>query len=77
MIAITHILGEGSDDKIGNLRPGSEADFIILDYDATPLLAYRLAQAQDIAEKLFVLMTLGDDRCILKTYAAGHCVHQR
>ena len=65
------------EDKIGTLQPGTDADFLVLDYNATPLLSYRLKQANDIAETLFVLMTLGDDRTVLQTYAAGQLVHQR
>jgi guanine deaminase len=65
------------EDKIGNLQPGSDADFLVLDYNATPLLSYRLKQANNIAETLFVLMTLGDDRTVQQTYAAGALVHQR
>ncbi|MBJ7553066.1 guanine deaminase [Marinomonas spartinae] len=63
--------------KIGNLVAGSEADFVILDKKATPLLTSRLALAQSIEESLFVFMTLGDDRAIQATYSAGQCVHQR
>ena len=65
------------EDKIGTLQPGTDADFLVLDYNATPLLSYRLKQANNIAETLFVLMTLGDDRTVLQTYAAGQLVHQR
>jgi guanine deaminase len=65
------------DDRVGSLRIGNEADFVVLDYHATPLLSYRLQQATDIAERLFVLMTLGDDRAVLQTYAAGQMVHAR
>lgn len=65
------------DDRVGSLRIGNEADFVVLDYHATPLLSYRLQQATDIAERLFVLMTLGDDRAVLQTYAAGKMVHAR
>ena len=64
------------EDKIGTLQPGTDADFLVLDYNATPLLSYRLKQANNIAETLFVLMTLGDDRTVLQTYAAGQLVHQ-
>ncbi len=39
--------------------------------------SYRLKQANNIAETLFVLMTLGDDRTVQQTYAAGALVHQR
>lgn len=65
------------DDKIGNLEPGSEADFIVLDYKATPLLSYRMAQAKTIEERLFVMMTLGDDRMIKHTFAMGESVYDR
>lgn len=65
------------EDRIGNLQPGSDADFLVLDYNATPLLSYRLKQSNNIAETLFVLMTLGDDRTVQQTYAAGTLVHQR
>ncbi|GFM83656.1 guanine deaminase [Pseudomonas cichorii] len=65
------------DDRIGSLKRGNEADFVVLDYNATPLLSYRLKQAKDIAEILFVLMTLGDDRTVQQTWSAGQLVHQR
>ncbi|MFP3848438.1 guanine deaminase [Pseudomonas sp. W5-01] len=65
------------EDKIGNLQPGSEADFVVLDFNATPLLAYRMSQATSIEERLFVLMTLGDDRTVSETYSAGGLVHKR
>ncbi len=65
------------DDRIGSLQVGNEADFLVLDYHATPLLSYRLKQAKDIAEILFVLMTLGDDRTVQETYSAGSLVHSR
>jgi guanine deaminase len=65
------------EDRIGNLKAGTEADFAVLDYAATPLLSYRLKQAKSVEEELFVLMTLGDDRAVARTYAAGKLVHQR
>lgn len=65
------------DDRIGNLKPGNDADFVVLDYKATPLMDYRIQQSNSIDETLFVLMTLGDDRTVKQTFAAGRCVHQR
>ncbi len=65
------------DDRIGNLEPGKEADFLVLDLSATPLLARRTAGARTIAEKMFVLSILGDDRCIERTYLAGVLAHRR
>ena len=64
------------DDKVGNLAPGKEADFLVLDLAATPLLARRTGAAT-IAEKLFVLSILGDDRAIERTYLAGKLAHSR
>ncbi|MGI4936953.1 MAG: guanine deaminase [Janthinobacterium lividum] len=59
------------DGTIGNFSVGNEADFIILDPKATPLLARRTAQAGSLEELLFALALLGDDRVISATYIAG------
>ncbi|HTH74238.1 MAG TPA: guanine deaminase [Trinickia sp.] len=67
----------GLEETVGTLRPGSEADFIVLDPEATPLLARRTALAQSPEEWLFAFAMLGDDRAIDATYAAGQCVHRR
>ena len=61
----------GLDNEIGNFRRGKEADFVVLDLASTPLLARRTAVATGIAEKLFALMTLGDDRCVRQTFIMG------
>ncbi len=52
---------------VGNLQPGCEADFIVLNPQATPLLARRTAQAGNIDELLFAMIVLGDDRLVEKT----------
>ncbi|MFC9156660.1 guanine deaminase [Streptomyces bauhiniae] len=67
----------GIDDKVGSLEPGHEADFVVLDPGATPLLARRTARAADIDELLFVLAVLGDDRAVRATYVAGALAHDR
>ncbi len=64
-------------DAIGSLEPGKEADFAVLDFESTPLLALRSAYAQSLEDKLFALMTLGDDRAIFATYVAGRLAHER
>ena len=46
---------------------GCEADFIILNPKATPLLARRTARAESLDELLFAMIVLGDDRLIEKT----------
>ncbi|MGN2623308.1 guanine deaminase [Stutzerimonas balearica] len=65
------------DDRIGNLQPGKEADFVVLDYQATPLIDYRMRQARTLEEKLFALTILGDDRAVKETFAAGESVHRK
>jgi guanine deaminase len=60
----------GIADRVGGLLPGQEADFIILDTAATPLLARRCAGAA-LHDRLFALQVLGDDRAIAATYLRG------
>ncbi len=62
---------------IGNFVAGAEADFIVLDPQATPLLARRTQRADSLEELLFALAILGDDRTVAATYAAGRLVHRR
>ena len=52
---------------VGNLRPGSEADFVVLNPKATPLLARKTDQASSLDELLFALIVLGDDRVVERT----------
>ncbi len=68
------LLGIG--DRIGALLPGQEADFVVLDPTATPLLARRTARAT-LAERLFALQILGDDRAVCATYVAGGLAYSR
>ena len=65
------------DDKLGNFESGKDADFVVLDYNATPLISYRMQQAKTLDEKLFSLTMLGDDRAVKETFAAGQSVHRR
>lgn len=57
----------GLEGVVGNLGVGYEADFVVLNPAATPLLARRIACADSIEEMLFALIVLGDDRVIDKT----------
>jgi guanine deaminase len=63
------------DDKIGNFEVGKEADFTVLDPSATSITSRRLNTSDDVAEKLFALMMLGDDRCVAATYLMGELAH--
>ncbi|WP_207062565.1 guanine deaminase [Motiliproteus sp. SC1-56] len=67
----------GLEQQIGSFAPGKEADFLVLDPAATPLLADRSAAGQSLADRLFALMTLGDDRAVQEVYVLGQRVHQR
>lgn len=65
------------DDRIGSFRPGNEADFIVLDPAATPLLARRTRATRTLAGRLFLLMTLADDRAVSRSYVMGRLLHSR
>lgn len=70
------------DDKIGSFDVGKEADFIVLNPQATPLMAFRnsgphpqsLAELADLA---FSLIIMGDDRAVEATYIMGKLAHQQ
>jgi guanine deaminase len=63
------------EDDLGNFEVGKEADFAVLDWQATPLMALRnpvAAQAlTEVEEILFSLMILGSDRVVTATYVGG------
>nr|WP_149755248.1 guanine deaminase [Roseivivax sediminis] len=61
----------GLSDRIGTLAPGSEADLVVLDSTATPAMALRVSRAETLAEELFALQILGDDRAVAEVYVAG------
>jgi guanine deaminase len=60
----------GLADTVGNLVPGAEADFVVLDPAATPLLARRTAAAQSLDELLFAFIVLADDRAVSESVMA-------
>jgi guanine deaminase len=59
---------------IGNFTKGAEADFIVLDYHATPLMDKRMQHCKNLSEKLFILSVLGDERHVKATYIMGELV---
>jgi guanine deaminase len=67
----------GLEGVIGNLRPGCEADFLVLDPRATPLLARRTQHARDLDELLFSLIVLGDDRVVEQVVVDGVITSRR
>ena len=67
------------EDKIGSFEPGKEADFVVWDLQATPLMKLRNPDPQsknlaELAEKAFAMMILGDERAVTATYVAGKAV---
>lgn len=65
------------DDQVGNLDTGKEADIVVLDMKSTPIIDYRMGYAKDFEERLFILMTMGDDRATRATYVAGELMYDR
>jgi guanine deaminase len=65
------------DERIGTLAAGREADMVVLDPNATPLLAFRNRRSRSIHETLAILTTLGDDRAVRATYVAGKLAHSQ
>ncbi len=57
---------------VGNLMPGCEADFVVLNPQAKPLLARRAAQAGSLEELLFALIVLADERAVERVVLAAH-----
>lgn len=65
------------DDKLGNFNVGKEADFIVLDLNATALQTLRQQHSKGLEDSLFALMTMGDERNIQATYIYGQCAYVR
>ena len=59
------------DDKLGNFNLGKEADFVVLNLNATALQTLRQQRAKNIEDALFALFTMGDDRNVKATYVYG------
>lgn len=56
---------------------GIDADFVVIDPTATPLMGRRKARNRNLGETLFALMILGDDRSVDETFTNGRCQHRR
>lgn len=62
------------DNYIGNFAANKEADFVVLNPQATPLLKRRSSNIKHWQDKLFALLMLGDDRAVYDTYIMGQSV---
>jgi guanine deaminase len=65
------------DQQLGNFEGGREADFVVLDLAATPIMKRRMARADSIEDQLFALMMMGDDRAVYSTHVMGQCQYTR
>ncbi len=63
--------GDSGRPAIGNLQPGCEADYVVIDPKATTMLTRKTSAASNLDELLFALIVLGDDRAIAKTVIAN------
>lgn len=65
------------DHEIGTLEPGRTADLCVWDWACGPVAARRLEVARGLHEKVFVWMTLGDERNLAAAYVNGEPRHRR
>jgi guanine deaminase len=70
-------LGLGIEEHVGNLNPGSDADFVILDPDFDELSTLRFLEHRKPEDIIFALSMLADDRAISATYIAGEAVYKK
>ena len=63
-------------DRAGTLEAGTDADMVVLDASATPGMALRMETVKTLAEELFLLQTLGDDRAVKQVYIAGRAAKE-
>ena len=65
--AVLGVKGADAQPVVGNLLPGCEADFVVLNPKATSLLARKTSLAASLDELLFSMIVLGDDRLVERT----------
>ena len=67
----------GLEDRIGSIAPGRDADLVVLDSSAISHMALRMQTISGVAQELFLLQTMGDDRSVREVYIAGEAVKTR
>ena len=65
------------DGETGSLERGKSADFVVLNLQATPLIAFRSDRASSIEDLLAGLIFMGDDRLVSRAFIAGREVWKR
>ena len=71
----SEILGRNQTDSC--FTPGLPADFIVVKWRNSALLAQRLENAQTDNDRLFATIILGDDRIVNATYVGGKKVYDQ
>ena len=67
----------GLQDRIGSLHVGADADIVVLDSSGKSAMELRMRTAKSLVEELFILQTMGDDRCVAEVYVAGKPMKKR
>ncbi len=70
------------DEKLGNFEVGKEADFVVLDPRATPVLALRNGDCppqtlEEVGDRAFSLIIMGGDRAVHATHILGAPVYSK
>ena len=65
----------GLDREIGSLDVGCMADLALWQYAVGPVATARDGAASSLHERVFALMTLGDERNLVSTFVAGRCLY--
>ena len=70
-ITLGNALALSLENKIGTFETESDADITVLDARATSTMKVRMETVKNIAEELFVLQTMSDDRSVAQVYIKG------
>jgi guanine deaminase len=65
----------GLEGETGSFDVGCMADLVLWRYAVGPVASVRDAAASSLHERVFALMTLGDERNVIATYVAGRCLY--
>lgn len=65
------------DGVTGSLEVGKDADFLVLDLEASTLLSLRMRSANTIEDILAGLIFMGDERVVLRSFVRGEEVSRR
>jgi guanine deaminase len=65
----------GLEGEIGSFDVGCMADLVLWRYAVGPVASVRDAAASSLHERVFALMTLGDERNVIATYVAGRALY--